>query len=153
MSARTGLPIWTPNQTRVLRPDQGTNRLGSPIFQQSTDFRFPLRQSWGHKGIAPGLHEPRPGHYASSTAIGGLPALTTDSFTSTSVIFSGETGTNPLLPDTWSWDGSNWSQASPSNNPPGRFEAEMAYHAGTRLLVLFGGAPYSGSDFADTWTY
>jgi Galactose oxidase, central domain len=98
-------------------------------------------------------------HPATSPAWRYAPAMAYDAFTSTSILFSGVVtdstfhAINPFPPDTWSWDGSNWSQLSPANNPPGREEAAFAYHAGTRLLVLFGGVPYSGSDFGDTWTY
>jgi hypothetical protein len=41
------------------------------------------------------------------------------------VLFGGQTnGTN--LNQTWVWDGANWTQKSPSTNPPGRYFAGMA---------------------------
>jgi hypothetical protein len=113
-----------------------------------------LNDTWTWNGATWALQHPvasPPWRYA--------PAMTYDPFASTSILFSGVVTDstfhviNPYPPDTWSWDGSGWSQLSPPNNPPGRDAAVLAYHAGTQLLVLFGGVPYSGNDFGDTWTY
>jgi hypothetical protein len=113
-----------------------------------------LNDTWTWNGATWALQQP-----VTSPAWRYAPAMAYDPFTSTSILFSGVVtdstfhAINPFPPDTWSWDGANWSQLSPTNNPPGRERAVIAYHAGTRLLVLFGGVPYTGNDFADTWTY
>ena len=63
--------------------------------------------------------------------------------------------TYTLQNDTWSWDGNNWTQLHPVNNPPKRFQANMAYDAKHSLLVLFGGCADPGCSVMlnDTWTW
>src|SRR5262249_5561932 len=54
--------------------------------------------------------------------------------------------------DTWVWDGANWTQEFPANNPPGRTLPAMAYDQARNQVVLFGG--FTGSVFAnDTWVF
>ena len=67
------------------------------------------------------------------------------------VLFGGNDGSGPLA-DTWTWDGSNWTEQSPSTSPSARSDASMAYDPGTGQLVLFGGNDGSGP-LADTWTW
>ena len=57
------------------------------------------------------------------------------------------------LGDTWTWDGTTWTQQHPATAPPARFWASMAYDAATGNVVLFGGRDASGRDIADTWTW
>lgn len=64
---------------------------------------------------------------------------------------SGDTCTD--LPDTWTWDGSNWTQMSPSTSPPERSDAAMAYDAVRQVLVLFGGQDTGGDILSDTWIW
>jgi hypothetical protein len=52
---------------------------------------------------------------------------------------------------TWLWDGSRWTQAHPSSNPPGRFGAAAAYDPATRTVLLFGGRNEMGTPIRDTW--
>ena len=51
--------------------------------------------------------------------------------------------------DTWTWDGSAWTEQSPATSPPARSEASMAYDAATSTVVLFGGI--TGSAGHHTW--
>ena len=67
------------------------------------------------------------------------------------VLFGGNDGSGPVA-DTWTWDGSSWTEQSPSTSPPARSDASMAYDPGTGQLVLFGGNDGSGP-VADTWTW
>jgi uncharacterized protein (TIGR03437 family) len=62
-----------------------------------------------------------------------------------------------FLNDTWLWDGSNWTQASPQTSPSGRDGIAMAYDSAHSQVVLFGGGvatnnlmPVPG---ADTWIW
>lgn len=58
--------------------------------------------------------------------------------------------------DTWTWDGTTWTQQSPSNSPDSRYGATMAYHEPSQRLVLFGGIDCTGPDCVDkgdTWTW
>jgi len=61
----------------------------------------------------------------------------------------------------WVWDGTNWTQESPENNPTPRAGAGMAYDAAHGQFVLFGGhntTPNSNglnttTTLGDTWTW
>jgi hypothetical protein len=58
----------------------------------------------------------------------------------------------PFLDDTWTWNGTTWTELNPATSPPARSEASMAYDPGTGQLVLFGG--YDDNPFLnDTWTW
>jgi hypothetical protein len=85
-----------------------------------------------------------------------------DPATSQLILFGGETDTPPphntMLNDTWTWNGTTWTQLSPATSPPVRSEASLAYDVPTGLLVLFGGeqAPTdfnNGAALNDTWTW
>ena len=75
------------------------------------------------------------------------------------VIFGGISCTsscgNNALNDTWTWNGSNWTQMSPSTSPTGRLWAGMSYDSGRNVSVLYGGAPETlgQPDFNDTWEW
>jgi hypothetical protein len=66
-------------------------------------------------------------------------------------------GWNPVvggaakLNDTWAWDGSTWTRLNPATVPSKRGSAVMAYHAGTKKLVMFGGDV--GNHTNETWTF
>lgn len=66
-------------------------------------------------------------------------------------------GTNTAANDTWTWDGTTWTEQAPLTPPEPRTNAVMAYHPGTRKTVLFSGfasAWFSPDQaFPDTWTY
>ena len=77
-----------------------------------------------------------------------------DPATHTVVIFGGDDGTT-AYDDTWSWDGSQWSQLHPAISPPPLTGAIMAYEPKSRRLVLTGGFSSwpPGSMSAATWTW
>ncbi|MHB8289618.1 MAG: Kelch repeat-containing protein [Acidimicrobiales bacterium] len=56
---------------------------------------------------------------------------------------------------TWTWNGDTWTKQHPTQSPPSRIEAQMAYDAATRQVVLFGGYRAGGSlgELDDTWTW
>src|SRR5207253_1655531 len=72
----------------------------------------------------------------SATAHGAGHGLAVESGDGTvvSVAFTGE-----ALSDTWTWDGSNWTQKSPQNSPPARYGSAIAYDSAHGQVVLFGG--------------
>ncbi len=83
-------------------------------------------------------------------------SMVSDPATGQVVLFGGygesgdlETG---YLADTWTYDGSTWSEQHPANSPPARIEAQMAYDPVRGEIVLFGGRDEAGA-LADTWTY
>ncbi len=62
--------------------------------------------------------------------------------------------------DTWTWDGSNWTQQSPANSPPRRRYPAMASEPTRGLAVLFGGlyltdppGDFVGTALSDTWIW
>ena len=65
----------------------------------------------------------------------------------------------PNLSDTWTWNGSNWTQMSPSANPGARDGFAMTYDSVRNVVVLFGGekcANKSCTSFTnlnDTWEW
>jgi hypothetical protein len=54
--------------------------------------------------------------------------------------------------DTWEWDGQTWSHIHPSDSPPPRLFAGMAYDEKRGVTVLYGGA-HLGIDYNDTWEW
>jgi len=74
------------------------------------------------------------------------------------ILFGGGTSNNAaanagVFSDTWVWDGSNWTQMSPQNNPTARNRFNMAFDAGHVQAVLFGGRDANSNFLGDTWTW
>ena len=60
--------------------------------------------------------------------------------------------------DTWIWDGSNWSQKSPTASPSRRANHAMVYSSSQHKILLYGGGGYIGGGFGtpatdETWTW
>jgi hypothetical protein len=73
-----------------------------------------------------------------------------DPATGNMVLFGGVGG--GYLNDTWTWDGTTWTEQTPATSPSARYVASMAYDPATGDMVLFGGVGNSGL-LNDTWTY
>jgi hypothetical protein len=69
------------------------------------------------------------------------------------VLFGGEdwAATEPVMGDTWTWNGSDWTLRSPAQNPAGRFDPALVYDDAHQQVVLYGGS--SSGPFGDTWTW
>jgi hypothetical protein len=68
------------------------------------------------------------------------------------VFFGGGGGYGTPSNDTWTWNGTTWTQMSPPTSPSLEGGASMAYDPGTGQLVLFGGS--NGDSFVnDSWTW
>ena len=68
------------------------------------------------------------------------------------VILFGGIDNSGYLNDTWSFDGSTWTQLHPSSSPSARYDASMTYDEATQTLILFGGR--NSSDYlSDTWSF
>jgi hypothetical protein len=85
-------------------------------------------------------------------------AMAYDPATQRVVLFGGVNvgpgGVQIPLADTWTWDGSDWSQQSPILSPPARFLFGFADGGATSAPVLFGGNPGEGNlPLDDTWTW
>ncbi len=60
--------------------------------------------------------------------------------------------TGPPSRQTWTWNGSTWTQAHPAKSPPALYGGSMAYDASSKRVVLFGGSNASGP-IDSTWTW
>jgi hypothetical protein len=69
------------------------------------------------------------------------------------VFFGGIGSTGTYLNDTWTWDGTNWTQQFPPVSPPARNQMGMVYDTATQTVVLFGGNSAGGGVLGDTWTW
>jgi predicted RNA-binding protein with TRAM domain len=76
-----------------------------------------------------------------------------DSTTGEMVLFGGvDGGAGVYLSDTWNWNGTTWTEASPLVSPGQRENSVMTFDATTGDIVLFGGQ--NGSTyFDDTWSW
>jgi len=68
------------------------------------------------------------------------------------VVLFGGSGAG-ILGDTWVWDGSNWTEKTPSNNPSPRDAFATVYDSAHSQVVLFGGADSTGNSLNDTWVW
>jgi len=74
-------------------------------------------------------------------------ALAYDSANQQVVLFGGSGNLfqgHVAFSDTWTWDGSNWTEESPQTSPPSRAYHSMAYDSAHGLAVLFGGENFLG---------
>jgi len=82
-----------------------------------------------------------------------------DLSSSTVVIFGGGNGGcggNITFGDTWTWDGSTWTQQAPLTSPPSRASEAMADNVVGGTVLLFGGQNSSVSPtitYNDTWLW
>jgi len=66
-------------------------------------------------------------------------AMAYDPTTGDVVLFGGDGASGQPLGDTWLWDGSSWSQATPADSPPARYGAQMAWDPQSQRVILLGG--------------
>jgi hypothetical protein len=59
-----------------------------------------------------------------------------------------------VLNETWTFDGTNWTQRSPLNAPPARLQGEMVFDPARGRVVLFGGGSTGWTtNYSDTWEW
>jgi len=78
--------------------------------------------------------------------------VTYDSAVNAVVLFGGYPGTSweDTLNDTWTWNGTNWTQFHPATVPPNRYSFGMDYDPAYKAVLMFGG--YSSTVVrSDTW--
>jgi Galactose oxidase, central domain len=86
--------------------------------------------------------------------------LTFDPISNTTILFGGLVDTYGYpgtrqqgdANDTWTWDGTDWTQLNPVTSPPTRQYATAAFDAARGQIVVFGGLGDSGI-LNDTWTW
>lgn len=126
---------------------------GSVVLFSCSDATGPLGDTWEWNGRAKTWTQRFP---ASSPSPRRAP-LAYDAATKTVVLFGGDNGGGDCCSvyynDTWTWDGSTWTQQFPSATPPARTEHMLAYDAIIGQVVLFGGYNIPGQGLDDTWTW
>jgi hypothetical protein len=80
---------------------------------------------------------------------GGWNIMAYDSLRRQMIVLTEQYNGAPGIPQTWSWDGANWTQKTLVGNPTRRFGAAMAFDAARQQMILFGGADVAL--MADTW--
>jgi hypothetical protein len=83
-------------------------------------------------------------------------AMIYDPASSQLLLFGGgaTTGTGYTPGDTWSWNGTTWTQLSPANSPGvDVFAWQAAYDAASHQVLLFGGGEGGGTFGSNTWTW
>ena len=82
--------------------------------------------------------------------------LAYDSVNQQAVLFGGS-GTlfqgHVAFSDTWTWDGSNWTEQFPTNSPPLRYAHAMVYDSAQSWSVMFGGFDEELNSYGDTWVW
>lgn len=91
-----------------------------------------------------------------SIANGSSPAARTDhmmagNLSGTSVLFGGQ-GTNSQFNDTWTFNGTAWTQKFPTVSPSIRSDAAFSYDSTNGIFVMFGGRN-EYNYLPETWTY
>jgi len=82
-----------------------------------------------------------------------LPSLVHDEVRGELLVFGGfDSITGLPRNDTWTFDGSSWTQRTPLNSPPARYAASLACDSTRQRLVLFGGVDNVGTR-NDTWEW
>ena len=76
-----------------------------------------------------------------------------DSATSQLVLFGGYEGHQTVLNDTWTYNGTTWTQQFPTTSPPALQFPSLAYDSAISQLVVFGEFPVNGTETSETWTY
>lgn len=81
-------------------------------------------------------------------------AMTYDSKRRRVILFGGIGRDGGSFNDTWEWNGTTWTEVSPSTgNPPPRVHHSLAYDAARDRVVLFGGVGTSDGYASDTWEW
>ena len=73
-----------------------------------------------------------------------------DAATGTVILFGGG-GFNGFFGDTWSWNGTTWTEKA-TGGPPARNDASMADDPATSTVILFGGN-IGCCSLQDTWSW
>ena len=141
-ASSASVPTWT-QQPPAAHP---TARWGASMAYDAATgsvvlfggFQPPQRPASATPG--PGTAPPGPSstRRPSPSARSGA-AMAYDAATGTVVLFGGVKDSGGTLADTWTWDGTTWTQQHPATSPPARYDAAMAYDAATGTVVLFGG--------------
>jgi hypothetical protein len=82
--------------------------------------------------------------------------MTGDAARGTIVLFGGASPASPnlnLSDETWTWDGSGWTQQVPARRPAARASHGAAYDPMRKRVVIFGGGAYGFPSLSDSWEW
>ncbi len=87
-----------------------------------------------------------------------FPGLAHDVGHGQTVLFGGMRSTAPIgaVNDTWTFDGSNWTQQTPANSPPARAGIGLVFDFFRGVVVMYGGTgggAIGGPSLSDTWEW
>jgi hypothetical protein len=120
------------------------------LFGGTDSHGNPLNDTWlwdgsnWHEQYTPSAPPPRSGA-----------AMAFDETSRQIILFGGQTYGGRVgtpLNDTWIWDGTQWHAITSPVVPPARLGANVAYHAATKTMILFGGTA-GHTIFQDTWLW
>ena len=147
----SGTWTWDGTTWTKQRPAPGTSTLEAMAYDAATG-TVVLFDLAGHTWTWDGTTWTQQ-HPATSPPARDGASMAYDTATSTAVLFGGYNVNGPgPLADTWTWDGTTWTQQHPAIGPPARCCASMAYDTATSSAVLFGGAGPHGN-LGGTWTW
>ena len=164
--SQTNTPTLTPTTTSVTPATAPSGRVNSQLVYDDAMNALLLFSGQDYTGAAPltdtwtwnGSTWTRL-HPAHSPGPRTSAAIAYDPTTQQVVLFGGmslaNTGGTPFLGDTWTWNGSDWTQQHPAKSPPTRMLASLAYDAASGQFVLFGGKHIPGMvpGLNDTWIW
>ena len=139
-------------QNAVLADEPGS---GTIMFGGQYEYGHYSNETWRWDGAE--WHPLSPAHAPLPR---GMAAMTYVPSTDTTLLFGGNIDTLGLpgtrqvyeASDTWSWDGTDWTELHPATSPPPRYDASIAYDAARDEVVLFGGSRI-GFAKNDTWVW
>jgi len=89
----------------------------------------------------------------TSPPVRGGASMAYDKISGTLILFGGYSNGSVLLNDTWSFDGTTWTNLNLTNPPSPRYFASMAYDEISGKIILFGGAGEDIVLFNETWRF
>jgi len=146
----TKLPIASPPPVRAgagMAYDAATNNI--VIFGGRNDSEGAvLNDTWAFNGTS--WTQLFPANSPQGRAF-DVPGMVYDAAAG-NIVFFGGAGFGVFFDDTWTWDGSNWTQQFPATSPSIR-RAPQVYDPVTSTVILFGGDGPNGVGQGDTWSW
>ena len=133
------------NAQMVYDPATGNVVLFGGLYNGST--RYADTWTWDGTNWTPltTAHSPTGGRASAS--------MVYDAATGNVVLFGGINTSGGTVGDTWIFNGTDWTPASPTNSPSARNSYAMAYDAALGEVILFGGLDQNDDDNNDTWAW
>jgi uncharacterized repeat protein (TIGR01451 family) len=135
-----------PRDEAAMAYDADTGQL--VLFGGSASDRTALTDTWTWDGT--NWTQATPATSPPASAANGTMAY--DPATHQTLLVGGYHDDFTVPTDTWSWNGSDWTDLAPASNPSTRRAMSIDYDQATGQLVLFGGM-WSGNPLHDTFTW